>query len=145
MPSRMARVSTASSAMARYTGSASASAAPPFPSAPWQPAQFVPKSVAKSTTWPGCPPGNRPSVAPADGSRGDEQRGQRGQGAEPHRGCSRPEASMPARIESGRAVLTRCCRDTTRPATSPKPNWESTNQNQSTRLFSTGLTMPRIP
>ena len=78
-------------------------------------------------------------------SRGDQQQRQRGQGTEAHRGRSRPEASIPARIESGRAVLTRCCRDTTRPATSPKPNCESTNQNQSTRLFITGLTMPRIP
>src|SRR5882762_64974 len=39
---------TVSSAIARYTGSASAIAAPPFPTAPWQPAQFSVYRVAKS-------------------------------------------------------------------------------------------------
>src|SRR5882757_1926297 len=39
---------TVSSAIARYTGSASAIAAPPFPAAPWQPAQFSAYRVAKS-------------------------------------------------------------------------------------------------
>ena len=38
----------ASSTMPRYTGSASAMAAPPRPSAPWQPAQFSAYSVRKS-------------------------------------------------------------------------------------------------
>src|ERR1700686_3196404 len=40
IPLAVARCRTASSATARYTGFASAIAAPPFPSEPWQPAQF---------------------------------------------------------------------------------------------------------
>src|SRR6266446_1007982 len=39
---------TVSSAIARYTGSDSAIAAPPLPAAPWQPAQFSAYRVAKS-------------------------------------------------------------------------------------------------
>src|ERR1700749_3823670 len=44
-----------SSRMARYSGLARAIAAPPRPSAPWQPAQFCAYRVPKSTTWLGAP------------------------------------------------------------------------------------------
>src|ERR1700688_1944885 len=40
IPLAVARCRIESSAMARYTGLARGMAAPPFPSAPWQPAQF---------------------------------------------------------------------------------------------------------
>src|SRR5580658_5837199 len=42
IPFVAARRMTGSSAIAKYTGSPSAIAAPPRPSAPWQPAQFSP-------------------------------------------------------------------------------------------------------
>src|ERR1700691_527927 len=48
IPSVVARRTTVSSATARYTGSARAIAAPPFPLSPWQPAQFWPYSTLKS-------------------------------------------------------------------------------------------------
>src|SRR5882762_406727 len=60
--------------------------------------------------------------------------------------CSRPAASMPARSASGRPCQdrTRTCLETTIPATSPNPTCETTNQTQSTRWLSTGLTIPMM-
>jgi hypothetical protein len=40
IPFAVVRRKTESSAIAKYTGSARAIAAPPFPSEPWHPAQF---------------------------------------------------------------------------------------------------------
>src|SRR5262249_48190813 len=57
-----------------------------------------------------------------------------------------PGASIPARMMNGKCcqVRTRSCRETTIPATTPNPTCESTNQNQSIRWLSTGLTIPRM-
>src|SRR6202035_264478 len=48
IPPAVARCRIASSATARYTGFASAIAAPPFPSEPWQPEQFCAYKAPKS-------------------------------------------------------------------------------------------------
>src|SRR5207249_760211 len=53
-PSAVARRITTSSATARYIGSASGVAAPPRPSGPWQPAQFVRYRALKSTILSGA-------------------------------------------------------------------------------------------
>jgi len=53
---------------------------------------------------------------------------------------------VPARRESGRPchVRMRSCRETTMPATIPKPTCEVTNRSQSIRWLSTGFTIPRM-
>src|SRR5580704_15747182 len=57
-----------------------------------------------------------------------------------------PGTSIPARRANGIlwSVKTLSCRDTTKPATMPNPNCDTTNQSQSIFLSSRGFRMPRV-
>ena len=104
-----ARASTRSSTIARYTGLASAIAAPPRPSAPWQPAQLSAYSAPNSTTSFGASVSEPVRGWPGGVPQPDEQhRAERRGSAQRHRECVHgralsprggivPGASMPAR------------------------------------------------
>ena len=149
----MARIER-SSTIARYTGLASAIAAPPRPLAPWQPAQLSAYNASNSTTsfgasviepargWPGGvpqPTSSTPSVATsivdAESSRTCVTTV-----ASP-RGEIVPGASMPARRanETFSSVGIGDWRTTTTPATMPNATCDAMNQNQSMRLASSGF------